>query len=316
MNEKIDLEDSQKWQILSSFINQHSNLLPTDLAATFKKLVLKRWLAGNVLVFLLQYISLTLSTLAPHPTPLWLASGTACAFIFLRGVSILPGIWLGSVLAYLLAQAHLTVALGCATIFMLQAFVLLRICYRYIYPTLLFYRAFDFIKFIITCAAITAIASFLLEMFCYSTLQNTAQPEILFLEWWLANFNGIMVFSSAIIAWDAYFPQAHLLRNQMRRSFFYAVYGLFITVLGALLFSHNIFLMICSALATLPLIIIIARWFTWCGVISAICLFALSVNFATGLFFNNNTPAFLIFIQLLLILEVITSFLVTLYYSS
>src|SRR5690349_20185221 len=120
--------------------NRQSNLL-----GQFKKCVIDRRIMENAIVFLLQYSGLMLSTLSPHPKVLALASGTACAFIFLRGVTVLPGIWLGSLIAYFFAHAGLLSALACATIDALQAYFILWFCYRFVGPTLLFFNIKKFI---------------------------------------------------------------------------------------------------------------------------------------------------------------------------
>lgn len=311
----ITSDDSLRWQAMQNIVSQYSKVFQPRRVLNFKKLVLGRFLAENLLVLLLQYVSLTLSTLTQHATPIWLASGTACAFIFLRGYSILPGIWLGSILAFVLARVDFSLALECATIYAAQTWLLLLISYRYISPTLLFYRALDFIKFIVCSALLTVMTSMLLEYFCYSSLQSPLPATQVFFQWWLANFSGIIVLASAIIAWDAYFPQLNSLKPQVHKPVFWLTYGLFLFLILLLLFSDKTLWLVLFSISTFPVIMVIGRYFSWCGVITAICSFGLLLNFSIyfdiGFFANNSSFATLIFLQLLLCMQVVIGFFIS-----
>src|SRR2546421_12693846 len=113
-----------KWQQMLLLVNQNAELLETDLKGQYKKLFLKRWFASNLLVFLLQYIGFTLNLPTLTISPMWFFTGTACAFIFLQGYRILPGLWLGNFIAYYLAKASFLLALGSASVITLQALIL------------------------------------------------------------------------------------------------------------------------------------------------------------------------------------------------
>ena len=261
--------------------------LQSNLLWQYKKIVIYRRLAENGLVFLLQYSGLMLSTLVSHPTVMWLASGTACGFVFLRGLNVLPGIWLGSFIAYYFAHAGVGIASACASIYALQAGLLLWLSYRFISPTLLFSRAFIFIKFVIACGFLTALTSLLLVYVCYAAFSFP-----LWLLWWLANFNGIIVLAFTLIAWDAYFPEFTRLTHKSA-SFLYAIAIIFLFII---LFKQNLTAVMSFALLTLPLTMIVSVYFGWCGVMAAVFFFGLLLTLGTQ--FSSNTVIFLQFLLL------------------
>jgi len=160
----------------------------------FNKLILRRLITENIFVLLLQYMGLKLTTLTLYPTPIWFASGTACAFIFMRGYSILPGIWLGTFIAYALVIGH---GLYAATLFSLQALLLLFLTRRFIAPL----PTFNIGKFIFCSSIITALCSFLLA-------------SSHFLLSYFANLNGVLIIGIGLIAFDTYFPEIDALKKQ------------------------------------------------------------------------------------------------------
>jgi integral membrane sensor domain MASE1 len=266
--------------------NVQSNLL-----WQFKKCVIYRRIAENMLVFLLQYSGLMLSTLVSTPKVVWLASGTACAFIFLRGVTVLPGICLGSFVAYYSAHSGMLLAVECSVLFTLQVYLILWFSYRFIVPSLLFYRIKHFIKFILFSSAITAVVSILLMLCCYSTFIAPV-----WITNWLANLNGILIVSIGLITWDAYFPEIHLLKQ--KNNYLYLLYGiLFISIVSFILSANILF-----ALLTLPIVLIAALYYKWCGVMAAVFLIGLTLTLAA-----NFSLAMTIFLQILLIIETITA---------
>lgn len=234
---------------------------PSNFSQSFKKLVMMRCLAANILVCLLQYSGLSLSTLTPS-SPLWLASGTAYAFILMRGFRILPGIWIGSVFAFALAHAGWFISLASATLLTMQTALLFSLCYRYISPTLIFLRIRLLLKFLVCAAVVTGMTSVLLSRLC----------PINWLEGWLANFNGTVIIATAIITWDYYFPAIHDLkkRDQFKLSI---PYGCWLILIMLLITSHTSLIILLSAIATLPLLLLIRIRDGWCGTITALCLF-------------------------------------------
>jgi hypothetical protein len=274
-----------KWQRMLTIVTEHSTSLP-DLTRQFQKLFLQRLLAENILVFLLQYSGLMLSTLSSHVTPLWLASGTATAFIFLRGVSVLPGIFIGSFFACIMAKSGMSIALVCAVIFSMQVFLLLAVTYRFIGPSLIFYSRKTFAKFIFVSALLTGAGSFAFEYFC--------APDLHVAESWLANFNGTLIFSFALITLDSYFPQIGNLKKI--NLIFYSLFGLPIILL---LSSSTPCAIIACTLSLLLLTFLMGRRYAWCGAIAAIFLFAITVSLAAS-HFTATTSGFL---QCILCLE-------------
>lgn len=256
----------------------------------FKKWIIYRRLTENTVVFLLQYSGLMLSTLTPHPSVLWLSSGSAAAFIFLRGTNSLPGIGLGSFFAYYFASAGGILAAEFAILWTLQAWILLRLSYRYTAPTLLFSRVTVFLKSVLLIGFITAFSSFLSVLLSYHAVS--------FFSWllaWLANFNGILVLSFALIAWDAYFPEFTRI-NYKKLGFLYGIVALFI----AMLFVNNQSLFFIFALMTIIPTLFASYYFGWWGAISTVFLFGLLLTFGPN--FSEKTVFFL---QLVLAFETI-----------
>lgn len=306
-----------KWQRMLDIVNQHPTLIHHNLEWQFKKIFISRLLAENILVFLLQYIGLMFSTLTTHSAPVWFASGTACAFTFMRGYSILPGIWLGSFFTYYFATMSINLAWVCATVYVLQALCLRMLSYRFSCPTLIFYRGWTFVKFILCSSMITAVASLMLEFFCYSKLAYAEAPFQLWVQWWLANFNGILIISCAIITWDIYFPQIDSLKR-LNKLLLYFIYGLLLTLIIALIFSGNPQSTIFFALSTLLLCVVISTRYGWCGTITAFFLFGMLLTLASYLgapIFVTEFPAItLIYLQLILSFETMAGILISILY--
>jgi len=298
-----NLPDNSKWQQMLAIVNQNRDHVQTDLVKRYNKLFLSRLLAENTLVFLLQYIGLMLCTLGPNPTPLWLATGTACGFIFMRGYSVLPGIWLGSFCAYWSARVGSHIAIYAATIYALQAFLILYISYRSICPTLIYYKQSLLAKFLALTSIITALASFALVMTCYPTFSFP-----IWLQWWLANLTGIFVFSFALISLDAFFPQMEDLRETNKLSL--AIYTLLIAIpLCLLIFSSSPITTITATLSLLVMLCLVSVRFGWCGAIVSLFVIGLTLDLAsfleTALFTSANNVATLTYLQILLLIEIV-----------
>lgn len=307
-------KDKDKWRRILFLVNQHSKQLQPNLKLSFKKLVLLRLLSENTFVFFLQYSSLNLSTLSLRASPLWLATGTACAFLFLRGYSILPGIWLGTFLAYYLAKAAFWFALGCAIVFSLQAVVLRWFNYKYLLnPTLIFYRLQTYIKFILFTAALTALISAVL-IFMYSLLIPHREISFqLWLQWWLGNLNAILIFSCALITWDSYFPRSFSVK-QLNKTLL-TLYTLLVLITLALSISHNPIATILFALLNLFIVILISTNYGWGGAITAAFISGIILSFSAfmGAAVFNTPFVSLTFplLQLLLCAEAIIGVMLT-----
>lgn len=189
-------EYPEKWHRISSIVSQYPAI---DLVGQqYKHLVIKRWITDNIFAFLLQYIFLTTNTLGRAPTLTWLATGLACGMLFLRGYRVLSGIGLGCFFTYYLASHHLALSCNCAIVLATQAFLLTWITRRYITPSLVFYHTSKLLTFSLCTGVITAIASFILIWLC-------SQSYTLWLQWWLANFNGVLIVSIAWVATDTFY---------------------------------------------------------------------------------------------------------------
>lgn len=159
-----------------------------QLQRSFKHLLLSRRLAENTLTLLLQYAGLTLSTYSP----ISFALGTACAFILLRGGWILPGVWLGSFLAYL--TFSFPTAFWLATCYTLQTWLFRWFCYAFLQPMPLFKRNSDFFCYAAACLIQTALFTFLLH-----PSLNVASLYL-----WLAFSLSLILIPIALSTWDAY----------------------------------------------------------------------------------------------------------------
>lgn len=235
---------NKKLLSLQNIINNYHGDLKLLNEQQFKKMVLIRLFLNNSLAFILQFAGLAISTLSTPLPFIWFASGTSCALCFLKGPRILPGIFLGSWLAYYLSNAGLKLASTSALLFVLQIIILLKISYLLRYPSLLFYKKKHFIQFILMTIIFTGIFSLCLNLIGYPLLNNTTfsfwQTWIC---WWLANLNGTVIFSLALMFCDAYFPESDSLSKQDISIFtLYCLISL-VLVLG-LLSSHQPILII------------------------------------------------------------------------
>jgi hypothetical protein len=222
-------------------------------------------------------LGVSLTTISVQPYPVWFASGTACAFLFMRGTTTLPGICLGTFVAFYMANAGFLRSIECAMLFALQSYVLLWWNYKNKNVTLVFSRFKSFLSFTISTLTITALCSTLLVKLC-----DTSD----YLSWWLANFNGILIIGCALMTWDAYFTQKEDLRRLNK--------GLLITLLLALLVASFTLKTICILVLTIAISIL----YGWCGAITALCIIA-------GTFtFTQQPPA--LFIPLLTLLAIST----------
>lgn len=250
---------------------------PAHANYPFKKLVLKRLFAENMLLFLLQYTGLTLATLTAHPTPIWFAPGVACAFIFMRGYTILPGIFLGGCCAYWLMGATSIQTIACTSAFTLQTGLLLALSYRYSGPTLIFYDRKPYLTFILFSAIITAITSFCLTTLCLEPLYHSSQFLTAWLHGWLANMNSLWVFSFAIVTFDYYFAEWDKV-FKLNKSLIFILYG-FLTVLAFVMALSStltaiIFIMPCLLLTQIA----ISRRLGWCGAIYSIFITGMIIS--------------------------------------
>lgn len=302
---------ASKWESMLAIVNQQPEIKALTLTQQFKKLFIIRLLAENILVFLLQYSGLMFSTLCTHPSLIWFATGTSCAFIFMRGVSILPGVWLGSFIAFLLLKFTLLVSCAYASIFVLQAYALLWLHYRFISPTLIFYHATSLLLFILCSSSVTGLSSLLFAKLFYSTHPTNITHLQCWIHYWLANLNAIIILSCALITWDAYFPQIQHVKK-LKKTF---LYTLFITLFIAtciLMLNHNLVLM--STVILLNVAIISYRYH-WCGAITAIFILgfmlSLGITLDAPLFATPFSFVKLIYLQLYLLTVAVTGLLIT-----
>ena len=271
------IPNSEKWNQMLLIVNQHRMLLQLNVRQQLKKLFLQRLISENILVFIIQYIGLNLGTFSVHTAPMWFATGTSCAYLFLRGYTILPGIWLGTFSAYLLAKASFFVAMGCATVFTIQAILLLWFCHHFLSPTLIFYRLKKFIIFILYTILLTGVSSYLLLIMCYTSLIYLQAPLQLWLQWWLANFNGILVFSCAFISFDAYFLDIYATKQWKKSAL---IFGLLVLLITALVFSYTLITTTGLTILIVLLTFLISLRFGWYGSISAALLLGIILCFA------------------------------------
>lgn len=154
----------------------------------FKRLVISRLFAENILLLLLQMMSMKFSVLSSTPLPIDFAAGNAAAFVFMRGYTILPGVWLGGVFAMLLSGWSLADSLLLASAYTMQTAILFFLCLRYISPGLLFLKKRLVLRFALLCLILSLVFS----------------PVLLS---WQADLAGLIIVTLAITHWDMYFPE-------------------------------------------------------------------------------------------------------------
>ncbi|MDR3478676.1 MAG: MASE1 domain-containing protein [Gammaproteobacteria bacterium] len=295
-----NLPSNAKWQQMLAIVNQSTTTVLPDLNAQFRQLFFKRLLAENTLVFLLQYIGLVLCAFGTSETPVWLAAGTSCAFIFMRGPSVLPGIWFGTFCAYFFAHSGIALGLIAATAYALQAYFLLSLSYRFLSPTLIYYQQLLLTKFFVLASGITALMSLILTVACYKSILYPV-----WLYWWLANLTGVLIFSFALITLDAFFTQIDELKELNKISLAFYILTI-ITPLLVLISSPTPAITLSTSLLLLLNIILVSQRFGWCGcVISVFCVgfgLDLAAFLQTPLFTTAFTFQTVTNIQLLLLL--------------
>ena len=307
-NLSLNHTDKNKWERMLLIVEQHPHSLVPAIQKPLQNLIIKRLLFNNILILLIQYSGINISQLSPTPSPIWFATGTACAYLFLRGASVLPGIWLGNFLAYYFASTGLWIAVNLSTVLSLQALALRWFCYRYLCPTLIFYQLTPFIKFIVFTAGLTALTSEAL-VFLYSlAIHDNHMLHITYLHYWFSNFNAILIFSVAYITWDAYFSRENTNKysdNLLK----YTLYFILILITIALTQPTSPNTSYFLALSNLFITIIISTKFSWCEAVTAGFLSGILFSFATflGLPALNTIVASstILFIQFLLCTQMI-----------
>lgn len=300
-NSLNDLDFAKQRQIAS--LIQKTGPISQNYFDQFRCLVKNRFWQRNTLVFLLQYTGLMFSTLASTTSFAWFASGTACGLIFLRGNTVMPGLGLGSFLAYYSAGMDMKRAGLCALVLLAQAFFLVKLCYRSSLLSLVFFEYSFFLKFVSFCALTTAGGSLLLTLLGYPDLLHPSSFSQINLSWWLANLNGTLIFASALFTWDAYVPDLLKFKKINKMKLLLVFTLLLFSVFGILkntFFPETLFF---AFLAWLVLLWI-SRLYGWCGVIAALLILALIfqcsllLNFPLGCLQQSHS---LLFIQLFLL---------------
>lgn len=276
-----------------------------NLKIAFQRLFTLRRISENILVLLLQYMGLMLHSLSTYPFLFSPASGTACAFIFLRGYSIMPGIWLGSFFACFLSLSHhLIFCLALATLHTLQAFLLLILCYRFITPTLIFYQLSMFLRFIFLTNAITFCFSCVLCFF-YKILFNIILSTSALIYFWLSNLNGILIIAIALATWDAFFEK---IVSKLSLRVALLLLCLFLLILSSLKFFAFVFIYYLTL--SLLFTIFISINYGWLGAVAFILLFNSVINLIALMGYhelaNYLTFPVIINLQVFLCLEILT----------
>lgn len=283
--------------------SQDTVIAPYMLRQRFRKLMATRFLIINFIVFVLQYTGLMLTTLCTHKSPLWFAPGTACAFIFLRGKAILPGIAAGSLCAYYFSHCGLAYAFLSASLYVIQTYLLLRISYFCLIPSLVFYRTQSLMQFIVISSVLTGLTT-LAMLAGHSPIVHWQ----LWLQWWLADLIGTIIFAFAILTWDAYFPQTQI--KQLNRTPILLLYSALFGLILLCLWSQHVMTILFATSALIVITTLISTYLGWCGAVSAI--------FTTGLLMGLgaylNAPVYTaispIYFQVCLLVNLIISFII------
>lgn len=294
---------TDKWQKMLAIVNQHPSLIQPKISQQFKKLRMLRLFSENFLLFLFQYIGLMLmdGLTAQSLVPFWFSSGTACAFIFLRGKSILPGIFLGSFYAYFITTHQFLDASINASLDSIQALFILFLSYRYLGPSLVFSNLKSFFSFIIYTSFVLCFTSLHTDLFSL-LIKYDYNPILECLRWFLGNLGGILIFTLAILSWDLYCLQLNELKSMQKTLFLH--YSLIVMNMFFLINSQTFFYITLFSLTSFSLVIYTSLKLKWCGTIAALFLCALILNLwlvlGYGLALNM-----LIYLQVLFITEAI-----------
>lgn len=310
---------SAKWQLMQLIVNQSTVPVPSNTCQTpqqFTRLRIKRLFADNLLVFLMQYIGLKSSTFALAPSPLWLATGSSCAYLFLRGTGVLPGIWLGSLFGFYFENTGVTLSLECASVLTLQALVLLQFSYRYLKPTLIWTSQRTFINYLFT-AMLTATISLIVVEICYPIVSHHESFFHYWVKWWLANFNGIVILSSAMLTWDAYASSVQSIKKEKVTCLVFSA----LLMMNIMLACSHTFLTTTGLFFTIILMtLFISVRYGWCGAMAAAFVSGMALSFAGFLdapLFSTYTPAVSLFlVQLFLCLNTIIGITVAMQITS
>jgi len=298
-----------KWRRMQELLISN-NTISVATPISYYKLSCFRWLIANAIVFIFQSTGLSISTLQQDVLPLWFASGAACAFIFMRGAGILPGIWLGSYFAYYSAGANMLVAFSSASIWAMQAYLLLLFSCRCLTPTLIFRKRYSLFIFITFSSVLAGVTAYFLMLVSRQSILLLGDSTQLCLSWWLSNLNGILILGLAIYTWDYYFPQLSDLTH--RKKIQIAIYALIIMLLGIFLVcTVNPFFL--SILLFLVMLVIsnLSYQFGWCGAVGAVFEFGMVLSMAdlinAPVFTTNFITTMPLFLQTLLLITTIVN---------
>lgn len=253
-------------------LKQTSNIIDENSQKIYRKLIITRFLSANFFVFLLQLIGTVLSYALPFQ-PLSAATGTAFAYLYLRGIRILPGLLMASFLIPLFITRQYTISL----LFTLKTFFisygLLLLLYRFTNPSLIFNKIWHWLRFFILASAIC---------FLSNLLNYNSGIE------WLIDLNGILVISLAIVTIDAYFPDIKELHRLKTRIHLH-LYGIMFFLCLLQVFFVNIHLALVIASLNMLIYLYLCYKNGWCGCMSALCLQGIVYQLAALL----NAPAFM-----------------------
>lgn len=273
-----------KWQIMQNQVAENLTTISPLKRQSFAQLCLKRALMANIIAGVLQYLGLMLATLLLPPSLLWFSAGVAVGMVFLRGYKILPGIYLGSFAAYLWAGSGYIMAFWAASLHTLQPLVLVWLSRQTQCLSLIFYETRSFLKFVILSALVTAVISFLLA---YSAIQGLSlQLWLLWRYWWLADFNGLIIFAIALVTWDGYLPE---LSFDLKKNLLPVCDFLFLcTMLIFLVLSTHLWMAALSAAIIAAIFYWRIRLYGWPGIVLGCFLLGLLLSLASMI----NAPLF------------------------
>lgn len=209
------------------------------------------------------------STLSP-------ATGIALAALFLRGRTMLVGIFLGTFISHLIHHVPAVSSFFYGVCFTLYIFLIREICLRWVGPILPLNKISIFIKFLLICAILSIGYLFLLK-FIFT-------PNINLLSRWLSEINGILYLVPLCFLFDPYSPET--LFNKKQKKWWLSTIGLLILQLLLLFIPAKFFIM--GSLFMLTGILAYAYYFPPITVgITLLCLsaFYIGLNISTPVIF-------------------------------
>ncbi len=243
---------------------------------TYRRLYLTRRLAEFFLSAIIIYGAHHLIIINTFFAPLWPSMGVALAMLFLRGNSLLAGLFVGTLLSYYFNHFSLPVSVVIASLFIFVTFLIRYCSLKFIGPITPLFTLSVLWKFIALCAIFCGIQVYLMALI-FTSQFNTHFSFIGISVAFLGELNGILSLTPLCFVFTPFVPGIYFAEKS--KTWLWVSIGIVI--------AHGAFFLVDSGLPTLLIactsIIVLALYAHFFGQI-ALCftLFALSTIYLTG----------------------------------